>query len=98
MANSKTVLLYKGKGAGNILDLGGLTNLYELVNMKSKRNPAISKKIRNFSRPSSQMIASIKQKAKSLIDDFKDEKLKVATSIEYEQKAFNGSGGFKLVY
>lgn len=98
MANSKTVLLYQGKGAGNILDLGGLTTLYAIVNVKSKRNPAISKKIRKFSRPSSQMIASIKQKAKSLIDDFKDEKLKVATSIEYEPKAFNGSGGFKLVY
>lgn len=96
MANSKTVLLYKGRGAGTSLDLGGLSILYSLDNEKSKKSPAMAKRIRNFSRPTAQMIASAKETAKSLIDDFKEEKMAVATAFKVHGEIGNRS--FELVY
>lgn len=98
MANrrNQTVLIYKGKGAGNAFDLGGLSVLYSIADENSKSNPAMSQTIKDFRKPTAQIIASAKEKAKSLIADFKDDTLPIAKGLKMHGEIGNRS--FELVY
>lgn len=89
-------LLFVGRGAGNACDLGTLSGLF-LVQQPdefAKITPVRQK----VQKPSAKQIFNAKELAKKLVGDFARESLVVATATKWNQKAFNGSGRFDLVY